>query len=363
MIRYISIICPTLNEANNIHELYVQIKNIVKYPWELIFVDDHSTDGTREEILTIARKDPRVRLIFRFNRKGLSSAVAEGILSSIHEACIIIDADLQHDIHNINTMVETANRLKSDLVISSRFKNKQAIALSSQRKKLSRLGNQMINLLLKHKLSDPLSGCFLIKKDRYLDIHPTLILSGFKILFDILSSSRANALKINEVPIQFLKRHAGETKLRQSILLEFLSTYVIRSIEKFVPMVFIKFCIIGFIGVCLHFILLTVFLNTSQFGFIMSQLTTSYLVMINNFLLNNRFTFNQHRLYGGEIAIGLIKFIGFCSLGALISLGFAVFLKNHWLGPVTAGVLGTVAGALWNFILNTIYTWKVYKKN
>ena len=109
----VSIICPTLNEQDNIDMIYENISSIVKYDWELIFVDDNSTDLTTENIKRISRSDKRVRLISRVGRRGLSSAVSEGFLSAIYDLCIVIDADLQHDINNINTM--TALAIKNSL--------------------------------------------------------------------------------------------------------------------------------------------------------------------------------------------------------------------------------------------------------
>ena len=254
-IKNISIVCPTLNEEKNVAVLYEKIKSIVKFPWELIFVDDDSKDQTRLNIQKICRKDPRVKFINRIGRKGLSSAVAEGILCSIYDWCVIIDADLQHDINNINKMILHANKNNIDIVISSRLINSKNKGLSRNRAKISQAGNRLINLILKKKLNDPLSGCFLIRKSSYELLHKTLILSGFKILFDILSSPLAKNLKVSEIPITFLPRHAGDSKLQHSIILEFLGACAVRLVEKIFPIIFLKFCLIGILGVLFHYLI------------------------------------------------------------------------------------------------------------
>jgi dolichol-phosphate mannosyltransferase len=354
----VSIVCPTLNEKDNVQILYQHIASIVESKWELIFVDDHSQDGTRTEIEKLCRLDSRVRLISRVGRKGLASAAAEGFLSAIYDYCILIDADLQHDINNINLMLDEVIKTSADLVISSRFLVSQTLALSTQREKMSLLGNNLINFILRRNLTDPLSGCFLIKKNQYLKLHEELLLSGFKVLFDILSSPLGKKLIVTEVPIRFLKRHSGESKLRKTILIEFAWTYLVRTVERMLPIQFVKFSLIGVLGALLHYLILSNLLSWSVLSFTASQLVTTYIVMVNNFWLNNLYTFSSKRLFGGQFFFGLLKFIIFCSFGALVSLGFALYLKSIGIAPVFSGVLGTIAGSLWNYVLNYMYTWK-----
>jgi dolichol-phosphate mannosyltransferase len=354
----ISIICPTLNEAENVELIYKNIARIVKYDWELIFVDDHSIDATRSNIENLARRDRRVRLINRIGRRGLSSAIAEGLLSSIYDLCIVIDADLQHDINNINRMTSLAIAKSLDLIISSRFKKEQRIALTKQREKLSLLGNKLIDLILRRQLTDPLSGCFLIKKDKYIKIHQELFLSGFKILFDILSSKSGRKLKVGEIPIKFLKRHSGESKLRKLILIQFIWTFVLRYIERYIPLTFIVFCLVGSLGYLLHFLILSYFLDQDFFPFSIAQLITSYVVMLNNFWLNNAFTFSASKLRGIEFFNGLLKFMFFCSLGAFFSLAIASYMLTIQFSPIISGMVGAISASLWNYVLNYKFTWK-----
>jgi dolichol-phosphate mannosyltransferase len=82
----VSIIYPTLNEENNVRELYLRISSALECRWELIFVDDNSSDNTRQEIENLCVSDSRVRLISIFDRKGLASAASEGFLSSIYKS-------------------------------------------------------------------------------------------------------------------------------------------------------------------------------------------------------------------------------------------------------------------------------------
>ena len=181
----ISIICPTRNESGNIKLLVKKIHESVKIKHEIIFVDDDSTDGTIEVLKTISKNNNSIRLISRFKERDLSSAVALGISSAVYDYTAVIDADLQHDISNIMKMYDLAKKQKLDLVLSSRFLDNEKKGYSKQRETLSIVGNNFINKLISKRLTDPLSGCFLVKTTFFQQIKHKLILKGYKILFDI----------------------------------------------------------------------------------------------------------------------------------------------------------------------------------
>ena len=94
----LSVVVPTFNERDNVTVLYRRLDaTLAGIPWEVVFVDDNSPDGTWEVVRALARKDPRVRCIRRIGRRGLSGACIEGILASSAPYAAVIDADLQHD--------------------------------------------------------------------------------------------------------------------------------------------------------------------------------------------------------------------------------------------------------------------------
>src|ERR1700730_17706130 len=84
----LSLIVPTFNERENILPLLERIEStLYGISWELIVVDDNSPDGTSNQVREIARRDRRIRAVQRIGRRGLSSAVVEGMLTS--SACVI----------------------------------------------------------------------------------------------------------------------------------------------------------------------------------------------------------------------------------------------------------------------------------
>jgi len=94
----ISIIAPIFNEVGNLSELYERIKNVldpVSESWELILIDDGSTDGSQDMIRNLSQKDERVRAVIFSRNFGHQIAVTAGLDYSRGEAVVIIDSDLQ----------------------------------------------------------------------------------------------------------------------------------------------------------------------------------------------------------------------------------------------------------------------------
>lgn len=354
----ISIICPTRNESGNIRLLLKKINDYVKIKYEIIFVDDDSSDGTVEIIKKISKKNSDVRVISRFKEKNLSSAVALGISSAKYDYVIVIDADLQHDIANINTMYEVAIKQNMDLVISSRFVDNDEKGYSKNRELLSIFGNKVINKVLSKKLSDPLSGCFLIKTSFFNTIKHKLILRGYKILFDILTSCNLEKYNLIEVPIKFHKRHFGESKLSKKVIFDFILSYLLRITNRIIPINFFKFSIVGLFGVGIHLIILNFLLEQYYTSFAISQFIAALITMNLNFYLNNNFTFVEDKLIKYSAFKGLIKFILFCSIGALISARVGSFFFDLTEYTNLSAFIGIVFGSITNYVLNRNFTWK-----
>src|SRR5690606_22791792 len=94
----LSIVVPTFNEHDNLCELVRRLDAVLEeIDWEVVFVDDDSTDGTPLALRALAQSDARVRHLHRIGRRGLASAVVEGILSTSAPFVAVMDADLQHD--------------------------------------------------------------------------------------------------------------------------------------------------------------------------------------------------------------------------------------------------------------------------
>jgi dolichol-phosphate mannosyltransferase len=122
MATELTVIVPTLNERDNVGLLVDKLHRVLAdVDWEVIFVDDDSTDGTLEALRDLARADPRVRFIHRIGRRGLSSACLEGMAASASPYLAVMDADLQHDETLLPRMLASLRADEADLVIGSRY--------------------------------------------------------------------------------------------------------------------------------------------------------------------------------------------------------------------------------------------------
>src|SRR5262250_1396238 len=114
----ISIVVPTFSEVENIAELHARLSAVLgSESWELIFVDDDSPDGTADLARSLSRHDQRVRCIQRIGRRGLSTAVVEGALSSSAPFVAVMDADLQHDETILPAMLQELRSNGYDIVV------------------------------------------------------------------------------------------------------------------------------------------------------------------------------------------------------------------------------------------------------
>jgi len=205
----ISVIVPTLNEVDNIEPLVRQILEAMPQCAEILFVDDGSTDGTRDRVNSLRATWP-VRLVERDNPTlGLSGAVTAGARAAQSEILVVMDADLSHPPHEISRLVGPVRDGHCDLVIGSRYVAGAATpGWPFYRKLLSRTAAAAAFPLT--GMHDSMSGFFAIRKTLLLQLAPAA--TGFKIAFEVMVRG-GRGLRVREVPIAFRDRARGSSKM------------------------------------------------------------------------------------------------------------------------------------------------------
>jgi dolichol-phosphate mannosyltransferase len=355
----LSVIVPTLNERDNVPVLLERLDEALSgTAWEVIFVDDDSVDGTAEAVRQIAATDPRVRCLHRIGRRGLASACIEGMLASAAPYLAVIDADMQHDEKLLSRMLDVLKRDEADLVIGSRYMERGcADDWSRSRKMVSRVAERMSRTVMKAEVSDPMSGFFMLRRDVFNGSVRKLSGIGFKILLDILTSS-SGPLRIRELPYKFGMRSAGESKLDATVAWEYVMMLLDKMIGHIVPVRFLLFSLIGLLGLAVHLSVLAIAFQGGGLGFAVSQTLATFVAMTNNFLLNNVFTYRDIRLRGWSLGVGLLSFYLVCSVGALANIGIATYVYGAEEPWWIAGVAGAIIGAVWNYAVSSVYTWR-----
>jgi dolichol-phosphate mannosyltransferase len=355
----LSIVVPTFKERGNVAELVRRLDAALSgIAWEAIFVDDNSPDGTAAAVKDIAASDPRVRCLKRVGRRGLAGACIEGILSSAAPYVAVIDADLQHDEKALPAMLARLTDGGADLVAATRYvAGGSAEGLAGSRGAISALATRMTHRMVGTPLSDPMSGFFMMRRDRFDQIAPRLSPAGFKILLDIAATG-GPGLRIAEQPYSFGERFAGESKFNAQIGVEFLGLLLAKMTGDLVDPRFIFFAIVGTIGLVVHLVTLFLVLWLLPEPFRVAQVIATIVAMTSNFLLNNELTYRDRRLKGWGMLRGFVLFCLIGSVGVLANVDLAGFLYEERSVWWVAGAVGAAMSALWNYAMSTLFVWR-----
>lgn len=356
----ISLIVPTFSERDNVRELYARIAHVLgeSEDWEIIFVDDDSPDRTAEVVRALAQEDRRVRCIQRIGRRGLSSAVVEGALSSSAPLLAVMDADLQHDAAILPTLIAAVRARELDVAIGSRYVEGGSTGeWALKRQRISRFASRLAHGLAPAGLADPMSGYFVVRSHVVREAAKGLSGYGYKILLDLFASA-GRPLRFVEIPYVFGQRMSGESKLDSLAVWEYLMLVADKRFGRFVPPRLLFFAAVGGTGVVVHYAVLSILYLSAGVPFAASQAGAAWAAMTSNFFFNNLLTYRDRRLHGLALVRGLASFYLVCSLGALANIGVAAYAfsqKAQWALSAAAGI---VVGTLWNYLATARFTWR-----
>jgi dolichol-phosphate mannosyltransferase len=356
----LTIVVPTFNERDNIRPLLDLIaRALVGDNYEVVFVDDDSRDGTLPELQAVARTDPKVRYIHRIGRRGLSSAVVEGMLSSSAPYLAVIDADLQHDETLLPDMLAVLRGGEADVVVGSRYVEGGGMGeWDASRQFISRTATRIARLIIRADLTDPMSGFFMLTREAFAGSVRNLSGQGYKILLDIFAS-HPETLRLRELPYEFRTRQHGESKLDALVTWEYLMLVADKLFGRFVPVRFLMFMIVGGLGVFVHFAVLTALLKGVGSEFKLAQAGATVGAMTFNFFLNNLLTYRDRRLKGfWHVSRGLLSFYAVCGLGAIANVGVATVAFKEAFDWRLAALAGILVGVVWNYAATSLFTWK-----
>ncbi len=356
----LSVVVPCYREQPNVAPMVAALDAaLAGIDWEVIFVDDDSPDGTANAARALARTDTRVRCLRRIGRRGLSSAVIEGALSSSATFVAVIDGDLQHDETILPAMLD-AVRAGADIAVGSRHVGGgDAAGLASPlRQRLSTAGIGLAQKLAGVAISDPMSGFFLLRQSLFEDLAHRLNGQGFKILLDLLLSAPA-PLKVAELPYRFRPRAAGESKLDILVMVQFAGQFVDRALGGMVPLRFIAFALVGLFGIVVNLAAMQAS-RAAGLDFGPAQTLGTVVAMIANFELNNRLTYRTMKLRGARYWQGLVLFMLVCGLGAIANIGIAGALYHGAdANGLAASAAGSAVGVVWNYAVSATLVWRV----
>ena len=358
----LSLVVPTYNERANIARLIAAVAQVMDgLDWEIIVVDDDSPDRTFEEVRRLAARDRRVRCLRRVGRRGLSSAVIEGALAASGEVIAVMDADFQHDERVLAAMYRKLEETGADIVVATRYDGEGGVGeWNAGRQMMSRLATWASQMVGGHRTTDPMSGFFMFRRDLLDEVVYDLSAQGYKILLDILASTR-RPLRVEEVPFVFRVRTEGQSKISAMVIAEYATLLVEKLSRGFVPGRFVLFCMVGSLGILVHMLALWAS-RSAGLGFEDGQIMATFIAMLFNFGLNNEVTYRRWRLSGTAIYGGVVAFCMICSVGALANVSVAELALAQLGSWPLAGLSGALIGGVINFAIADNIVWQVSRR-
>jgi len=359
----LAVVLPTYNERENIPLLMARLSIALRgVEWEAIFVDDNSPDGTADVIAAYAEESAKVRLLHRLGRRGLASACIEGMMATQARYVAVMDADMQHDETVLPQMLARLQKSSLDIVIGTRNAEGGCMGeFSKRRVLLSRVGQKISHAVCKCGISDPMSGFFMLRRSFLLEVVHDLQGEGFKILVDLLASSR-RPVQIGEIGYTFRARKHGESKLDVVVGIEYLFLVVNKLLGGIIPVQLTLFLLVGACGLLTHLLFFTALTRWGHVRFEIAQTCAAFLAMAENFFLNNFITFRDRKFRGGRMVLGAARFMLACSFGAWANVVFARALVQSGVNQYVAGLAGIILGSVWNLSISSLFTWRTPKR-
>ena len=208
------LIIPTLNERKNITTLFKKIRKIDQ-KIDILFVDDNSTDGTREEILYLKKRNKSIYFIFRPRKLGIGSAHKDGLKFAYkkkYKIILTMDADGTHNPKYIKNLIKYSS--KYDLISTNRFKNKNSlIEWPMHRRFLTKIRFYLINILL--NINYDSSGAYRCYNAKNIKLNDVLGAKndGYSFFWESIYLLNKKKYSIKEIPIYLPYRKVGSSKM------------------------------------------------------------------------------------------------------------------------------------------------------
>ncbi|SFW29914.1 glycosyltransferase family 2 protein [Nitrosovibrio sp. Nv17] len=361
------VILPTYNERNNIGSiidaLQAQFQHM-RHDMHILVVDDNSPDGTADivRLKQTDAKNANVHLLMG-QKAGLGAAYIRGMMHSMDalkaDVVFEMDADFSHKPEDVPRLMAALVE-GADFVIGSRYVKGGSIPKEwGLLRRLNSLGGNIVGRYVAglYGIRDCTAGFRAIRTPLLRKIvFEDLRVQGYAFQVALLHKAASLGATIREVPVDFIDRTEGESKLGISDIVEFiLNAWWIRLHSS---KTFIKFAIVGLSGVIVNLGVFTLLLQAGVNKYLASPISIEVSI-ITNFLLNNYWTFRWRRSQD-HVRIKGLKF----NMVSLVSLlvSYSTFVTLSMLFPETPPTVHQLAGIapamLINYFLNSYWTFK-----
>jgi len=361
----IVLIIPTYNERGNIGRLIGELQSIFRSladEMHILVVDDNSPDGTIDIVRECQRRSRNVHVL-QGQKQGLGAAYIRGMRYALEtlraDAVFEMDADFSHKPADVPRLIAALEQ-GADFVIGSRYVPGGSIPREwgLHRRLNSRFGNIVARYLAGiYRIHDCTAGFRAIRSDviRRIDLQGFRV-QGYAFQIALLHAAVMGGARVVELPVQFVDRTVGESKLGTKDIIEFFRSAAWIRFQS--SKVFIKFCITGASGVLINLGVFSALLSLGLNKFVASPIAIQCSI-ITNFVGNNYWTFRRRNLVGPVHARGL-RFNVVSILSLAISYLTFVLLSHVFPGvaPQVNQFVGIVPATLVNYFLNSYWTFR-----
>jgi len=359
------VILPTFNERPNIAKMIEALQcefRGIQHDMHILVVDDHSPDGTADVVRDLQTGYDNVHLI-EGRRVGLGAAYIRGMRHALSElgADVVfeMDADFSHKPEDLGRLLREIEA-GADFVIGSRYVKGGSIPKDWGL--LRRLNSKGGNIAARYiggisGIKDCTAGFRAIRAALLRRINfDALRVQGYAFQVALLRAAIDQGGKVKEVPVDFVDREHGESKLGLSDIVEFIkNVWWIRFQSS---KTFVKFGIVGASGVFVNLGFFTLFVMLGMNKFIASPLAIE-LSIIWNFLLNNYWTFRWRKTVDRTRVRGLkFNLVSMLALGVSYGTFVALSIAFPTVPPQIQQVIAILPATLVNYFLNSHWTFR-----
>ncbi|MDT8363508.1 MAG: glycosyltransferase family 39 protein [Nitrosomonas sp.] len=346
-----SLIIPTLNEAVNIDPLLSSLfsLNSAETNFEVIVVDDGSTDGTREKVTRWATTH-NVQLLERNASPDLTASILEGARAARNEVIAVMDADLSHPPDRLDDLVRPVLDGSHDIVVGSRYvPGGSTKNWPFYRRWLSRTGGWLAHIIC--DVNDATSGFFAFRKELVQTIPEKA--HGYKILLELLAAGQKK-LRVKEIPICFRDRTRGHSKLSLKHNLIYLQRLITLAGGTASFHTASRFAFVGFLGVFVDVLIFQLLIAQGS-GLALAHMTSFIAAASFNYTLNSKWSFRLH--HSGQLRWKMfLRFLTVGLFALLLRGGVLAWLIHIWNIPVEWAIFpAIITAALVNYLGSAFY--------
>lgn len=361
----LTVVLPTYNEAGHIGALLAELHDrLAETDYEILVVDDDSPDGTFDVVRRVASQNPHVRGHLRRKERGLATAVMEGLRKANGKFVVVMDSDGQHPASAVPKLLEAAVERGADLVVGSRYAPGGTDAGFAWHRRLISWGARRLALLAlsplrHHRLRDPMSGFFLVRRDRFPDLD-ALRPRGYKILLELLAARPYE--RILEVGYGFGARRSGQSKLTLRTQWDYLC-----HLARFAPRDhenrrMMAFALVGLTGVVVNLAPMAIIENvvreTDSLQLLLWAVAARELAVLWNFGWNDVSSFRDLRAASGRSYVRRMGRFHVATLASFVVYASAFYgLVLFGLATLLAAAVAILLGFVSNYVANRRWTY------